>query len=256
MANAFFEIESDDGEGLRSVFRRQGARIFLTSKHYAWDYFEVENASGKKSVRFRLPFDENGNDTLGLLSRISVDYQWGKEPDRNFPSRIKAKAGPPLDSFEALHGTALYEELWLVNRPVMRVGEAVDFALADIESGQWMAAAFWMGAPLVVAPCGRRKAGDHWKKLGSNAKEMIQEAAGNPLMGRENELGYLVQIVIDDTIELIAPVKLDPKRHFKVGRAGDYRSGAPEGLPVLAGREALSNMIVGVKARGGFTFGR
>lgn len=214
----------EDRRGLREESLALGRRERLGRVERA-AYLGVSRVSflqwllGKRPrVRASLPFDDEGRDTLDLLSTKARAFDGNVAEEARSARGIVRPLAPREDGDEVA-----LRDFWVPEGPVIRIVDAVHFGI----EGPIDAAVAFAQSPLVVARPTPRRLGDHVESLAAELRAPVRAALGNAF---DDMLGLALEVRAGDTIEVLGiPTRVDDVvlRFDLRGRTASYREAAP-----------------------------
>lgn len=192
---------------------------------------------GGSAVRWVLPFDDAGDDALGLCAE-DVPALDGHDDPIGSVRRVVGTVvclEPRRDGDEVVA-----RDLWIEGAPALRLVEVLDFAVQP-EYGPPIAVCCAM-APILIAPPTRITPRTHCEALSPRAREWLA-----PLLERrEDAPGTSVRIEAGAQVEVTGVVgepTMSAARFDVRGRAAPYR-GASHGVMLLVGDEPGTRLVL------------
>lgn len=180
---------------------------------------------GSARLVAKLPFDDEGRDTLGLFAAEGRAFEGTVSEDARTARGVVRPLVPREDGDELA-----IRDFWSVSDPMLRLVDAVHFGIEGAEGLEAAAVAFAQ-SPLVVACPLRRRLGDHVEAMPPELVTPIRAALGHAFDDVE---GFALEVRVGDEIEVLGvPTRVDDvvMRFDLRGRTTSYRETArPIGL--------------------------
>lgn len=190
-----------------------------------WDRFVrwwrsgPEGGIGVPTLRFALPFDANGRDTLGLVDPATGTLDGADDPLGSV-RRVEGKVVCLLPRQPG--DEVVMRDAWIEQPPVWRMVDGIDFAVQPTE-GPPVAVCCAM-APLLIAAPTTRTVREH---LGEDAR--LREVTAGVRHARDDAQATCVEIREGDRVEALGVVcepRASVRRFDVVGRSAPYRGDA------------------------------